>query len=820
MMKLTFGWLKEHLDTAQALDGIAAKLTTIGLEVERLEDKAKLFAPFVIARVIEAKPHPNADRLRVCMVDTGDGKPIQVVCGAPNARTGMKGVFAPPGAFIPGKNLTLGIGKIRDVESRGMLVSEFELQISDNHEGIIELPDDAPVGAPYAKYAGLDDPMIEINLTPNRGDATGVHGVARDLAAAGMGKLKDAQIEPVKGQFPCPVTVMLDFGAAPSLCPAFALRLLRGVKNAPSPDWLARRLIAIGLRPINALVDITNFVTYDRGRPLHVFDAAKVRGNLNVRRARTGESLLALDGKTYGLDDTMCVIADADGVESLAGIMGGEKTGCSETTTDVLIESALWVPSNIAQTGRKLGINSDARYRFERGVDPAFMAPGLELATRMVLDLCGGSPSQVTVAGSAAIPERSIDFPVAETERLTGLAVPLADAARVLGSLGFKVAQSNDKQASRVKVAVPSWRGDVQDKADLVEEIIRITGIDRVPSVPFDRGAAPRKSESPSGNALLPVLTPIQLRTRKAKRALAARNLVEAVTWSFISKPHAELFGGGNPELALANPIAAELSDMRPSLIPGLVAVAQKNADRGLPDAALFEVGQIFCGDRPEDQFTAAAGLRRALAKPSGIGRHWRKRDGEVDAFDAKADALALLAAAGAPSSALQTVPGGPAWFHPGRSGTIQIGPQNVLGHFGELHPRALEVLDAAGPLVAFEVILERIPEPRTRATRAKPVLELSAFQPVQRDFAFVVDRDVKAADIVRAAQSADRKLITGITVFDVYEGQGIASAKKSVAIAVTLQPRERTMTDAEIDALAAKIVAEVGKRTGGVLRG
>jgi phenylalanyl-tRNA synthetase beta chain len=806
MMKLTFGWLKEHLDTARSLDEIAAKLTMIGLEVERIEDKAKLFAPFVIARVVEAKPHPNADRLRVCMVDAGDGKPIQVVCGAPNARTGMKGVFAPPGAFIPGKNLTLGVGKIRDVESRGMLVSEFELQISDDHEGIIELPDDAPVGVPYAKYAGLDDPMIEINLTPNRGDATGVHGIARDLAAAGIGKLKDTPIKTVKGQFPCPVKVTLDFGATTSLCPAFALRLIRGVKNGPSPDWLARRLTAIGLRPINALVDITNFITYDRGRPLHVFDAAKVRGDLTVRRARAGESLLALDGKTYALDETMCVIADDHGVESLAGIMGGEKTGCSEATTDVLIESALWVPMNIAQTGRKLGINSDARYRFERGVDAAFMVPGLESATRMVMDSCGGTASEVTVAGSAAAPERVIDFPVAETGRLTGLAVPLADARRVLESLGFKVAG----QGARVKVAPPSWRGDVQDKADLVEEVVRIVGVDKVPSTPFDRGEAPRK----------PVLTPIQIRTRKAKRALAARNLTEAVTWSFIGKKHAELFGGGKPELALANPIAAELSDMRPSLIPGLVAAAQRNADRGFPDVALFEVGQIFRGDRPEDQLTAAAGLRRALAKPSGIGRHWAKRDGEVDAFDAKADALAVLAAAGAPASALQTMPGGPTWFHPGRSGTIQIGPQNVLGHFGELHPRALEALDAEGPLIAFEVILERIPEPRTRGSRAKPVLELSPFQPVQRDFAFVVDREVKAADIVRAAQSADRKLITGATVFDLYEGQGIAPGKKSIAIAVTLQPRERTMTDAEIEALAAKIVTEVGKRTGGVLRG
>jgi len=805
MMKFTLAWLKEHLDTDRPLGELADKLTMIGLEVERIEDKAKQFAPFVIARVVEARQHPNADRLRVCMVDTGSGDPIQVVCGAPNARTGIKGVFAPVGAFIPGKNITLGIGKIRDVESRGMLVSEFELQISDDHEGIIELPDDAPVGEAYAKYAGLDDPVLEINLTPNRGDGTGVHGIARDLAAADMGKFKDAAIKPVKGEFPCPVHVTLDFGATPSLCPAFALRLVRGVKNGPSPDWLQKRLIAIGLRPINALVDITNFITYDRGRPLHVFDAAKVHGNLAVRRARSGESVLALDGKTYTLDDTMCVIADDDGVESLSGIMGGEKTGCSETTADVLIESALWEPMNTAQTGRKLGINSDARYRFERGVDPAFMSPGLELATRMVMELTGGTPSDVIVAGSAEAPERVIDFPLSELKRLAGLNVPLTEMRRVLERLGFFVAG----QSERVKIAVPSWRPDVQGKADIVEEVVRIVGVDRVPRTPFPRGEAPRK----------PVLTPIQVRTRKSKRALAARNLVEAVTWSFIAKTHAELFGGGKAELALANPIAADLSDMRPSLIPGLVAAAQKNADRGFPDVGLFEVGQVFRGDQPTDQLTAAAGIRRALAKPSGIGRHWLKRDGEVDAFDAKADALTVLTAAGAPAQALQVVPGGPAWFHPGRSGTIQIGPQNVLGHFGELHPSAIEALDAEGPLVGFEVMLERIPEPKAKPTRAKPALELSPFQPVERDFAFVVDRAVKAADIVRAAQSADRKLIASVSVFDIYEGKGIEPGKKSIAIAVTLQPRDKTMTDAEIEALAAKIVAEVGKRTGGVLR-
>src|SRR6202046_847621 len=541
MMKFTFGWLKEHLDTDRPLGEITDKLTMIGLEVERIEDKAKLLAPFTIARVTEAKQHPNADRLRVGMGDTGTGDPIQVVCGAPNARTGMKGVFAPPGAFIPGKNVTLGVGKIRDVESRGMLVSAFELQIADDHEGIIDLPEEAPVGANYAQWAGLDDPVIEINLTPNRADCAGVHGIARDLSAADMGKFKDPTIKAVKGEFPCPVAVKIE---APDLCPAFALRLVRGVKNGSSPEWLQKRLMAIGLRPINALVDITNFMTYDRARALHVFDAAKVRGNLRVRRGRAGETLVALDGRTYTLDNNSCVIADTDGVESLAGIMGGEASGCSETTTDVLIESALWNEINIAQTGRKLGIHSDARYRFERGVDPAFMVPGLEMATKLVMEICGGTPSENVVVGKSHADDRVIDFPLAEVKRLAGIEVPLLEAKRILGHLGFMMAGNGPV----VKVAVPTWRSDVHGKADIVEEIVRIFGVDKVPMTPFERGDAPRK----------PVLSPIQLRTRRAKRALAARGLVEAVTWSFISKPHAELFGGGSSALALANPIASD----------------------------------------------------------------------------------------------------------------------------------------------------------------------------------------------------------------------------------------------------------------------
>jgi phenylalanyl-tRNA synthetase beta chain len=801
-VKFTLSWLKEHLDTDESVEKLADKLTMIGLEVESLEDKAKALAPFTIARVISAEQHPNADRLRVCMVETGNGAaPVQVVCGAPNARAGLVSVFSPPGTYIPGKDITLGIGTIRGVESRGMLCSAAELKLSEDHDGIMELPADAPIGAPYAQWASLGDPMFEINLTPNRQDCTGVHGIARDLAAADMGKFKDPGIKPIKGSFPCPVKVKVE---DEKLCPGFALRLVRGVKNGASPEWLQKRLTSIGLRPINALVDITNFMTYDRARPLHVFDAAKVKGDLVVRHGRDGETLLALDGRTYTLDSSMCVIADDHGVESLAGIMGGEASGCSETTTDVLIESALWNEINIAQTGRKLGIHSDARYRFERGVDPAFMVPGLEMATKLVMEICGGTPSENLVVGNAFGDDRVIDFPLTEVKRLAGIDVAFPEVKRILTHLGFMVAGNGPA----VKIAVPSWRSDVHGKADIVEEIVRIVGVDAVPMTPFERGDAPRK----------PVLKPLQLRTRRAKRALATRGMVEAVTWSFISKPHAELFGGGKAELALANPIAADLSDMRPSLLPGLIAAAQANSDRGFSDVALFEVGQVFKGDRPEDQFTAAAGVRHGFASSSGLGRNWSGSTA-ADVFDAKADAFAVLAAAGAPVAALQVVPGGASWLHPGRSGTIQIGPQNVLGYFGELHPRALEQLGADGPMIAFEVILDRIPEAKQRPTRAKPAIELSAFQPVSRDFAFIVDRTVKAGDLLRAAQNVDKKLITGVTVFDVYEGKGIDEAKKSIAIAVTIQPREKTMTDQEIDAVAAKIVAEVNKKTGGVLR-
>jgi phenylalanyl-tRNA synthetase beta chain len=805
-MKFTLSWLKDHLETEASLDEIVTTLTRIGLEVEGVEDRAKRLAGFSIAYVISAQQHPNADKLRVCMVDTGSGEPVQVVCGAPNARTGMKSVFSPPGTYIPAKNITLTVAPVRGVESRGMLCSEFELEISNEHDGIIDLPADAPVGVPYAEWAGLSDPVIDINLTPNRPDCTGVSGIARDLAAAGLGTLKAPPVPSIAGESPCPVRVTLDFGDTPSLCSGFALRLVRGVKNGPSPVWMQRRLSAIGLRPISALVDITNYVTFDRGRPLHVFDAAKVAGNLVVRRAKDGETVLALDGKTYALNDTMCVIADDKGVESIAGIMGGEQSGCDENTTDVLIESALWEPLNIARTGRSLGISSDARYRFERGVDPAFMVPGCDLATQWVLELCGGKPTEKTVAGAPLPAAKVIELPSHEVERLTGLPTGLDESAGILERLGFGVS----RQGSNLHVTVPSWRPDVEAKADLVEEVMRIVGVDTIAVTPL-----PRATHVP-----LPVLTVLQKRTRLAKRSLAARGLMEAVTWSFIAKAQAERFGGGQPALALANPIASDLSDMRPSLLPGLVAGGQRNADRGCGDVALFEVGQIFRGDKPEDQKIAASGVRRGQARPDGLGRHWSKPSGPVSVFDVKEDALSLLAALGAPVASFQIVPGAPSWYHPGRSGTIQLGPQNVIGWFGELHPGALDVLDADGPVAAFEIILDTIPVPKPKATKTRGPLSVSAFQPVRRDFAFLVDRKVRAADIIRTAQGVDKKLITGVSIFDVYEGKGIGEGQKSVAVEVILQPQDRTLNDTEIEAVATRIVAEVGKKTGATLRG
>jgi phenylalanyl-tRNA synthetase beta chain len=801
-MKFTLSWLKDHLDTDASLDEIVERLTMIGLEVESVDDKAAL-APFVIARVLSAEKHPDADKLRVLMVDTGAGAPVQVVCGAPNARAGLIGAFAAPGTYVPGIDVTLSVGKIRGVESHGMMCSERELQLSDEHTGIIDLPEGAPVGTSFAAWARLDDPVIEINLTPNRPDATSVHGIARDLAASGLGTLKDGAVAAIAGEGDCPVKVTIE---APDLCPGFALRLVRGVKNGPSPKWMQQRLIAIGLRPINALVDITNYLTFDRGRPLHVYDLKKIVGNLVVRRAKDGEKVLALDGREYTLTPDMCAIADDRGADSIAGVMGGEHTGSDEGTTDVLIESALWDPIATARTGRTLGIVTDARYRFERGVDPEFMVPGLDLATKMVLELCGGTPTNAEVVGYAGHTPKIVQFPFAEVKRLTGIDVAAEESRAILARLGF----SPKGDGAVAEVAVPSWRPDIDGKADLVEEVMRIHGVDNIAPQPL------AAHDAVNGR----ILTTLQIRTRAARRALAVRGMMEAVTWSFIPAKHAELFGGGQAALKLANPIAADMSDMRPSLLPALIAAAQRNADRGFADVALFEVSGTYEGDAADAQRRVAGGVRRGTAKMDGQGRDWAGNAAPVGVFDAKADAIAALEAAGAPVEKLQVEAGGPAWYHPGRSGTIRLGPKLVLATFGEFHPRTLAALDVSGPLCGFEAFIDAIPEAKAKPTRTKPRLDLSPFQAVKRDFAFVVDRDVEAAALVRAASAADKKLVTGVRVFDVFEGAALGEGRKSVAIEVAIQPVERTLTDEDFEALGAKIVENVAKQTGGVLRG
>ncbi|HTJ58093.1 MAG TPA: phenylalanine--tRNA ligase subunit beta [Devosiaceae bacterium] len=808
-MKFTLDWLKEHLETAASADEISTALTTVGLEVESVEEQGKALKSFVVAKVVSAEPHPNSDHLNVCKVDAGTGVLIDVVCGAPNARTGLKSVFAFPGTYIPGKDFTLKEGVIiRGAVSNGMLCSAAELELSEDHDGIIELPEDAPVGVPYVDYAGINGVVFDISITPNRGDCTGVLGIARDLAAFGLGTLKNDKIAavPATASGPGPIGVDLRFGAdEPQACRMFAGRLITGVKNGPSPDWLQARLRAIGLRPINALVDITNFITYDRARPLHVFDADKLKGNVHARMARESESLLALDGKSYLLDPSMCVIADESGAISIAGIMGGESTGSSDETTDVFIECAWFDPLVIASAGRKLGINSDARYRFERTVDPESVRPGIELATKMVLELCGGTAYEPVIAGHVESPRTTIEFPLSEVKRLTGLDLPAGEITAILQRLGFAV----DGFGPFFGVTVPSWRPDVTQKADLVEEVMRMAGVDNVPVEPLPRLAAVAPK----------VLTTMQNRRRLVRRALAARGLDEAVTWSFISEAEASRFGGGGDELKLANPIAAEMTDMRPSLLPGLLAAARRNANRGLADLGLFEVGQVFLSDAPEGQHTYASVIRTGTAGPAGAGRHWREKAKKVDVFDAKADLGAALDALGLEIDKLQLLAEPAAWAHPGRGGRIQLGPKAPIAWFGELHPSVLDALDLTGPVVAFEIDLDAVPVPRKKPTRAKPALDLPDLMPVSRDFAFVLDRDVPAATVIRAARGAEKNLIVGVDVFDLFEGAHVGEGKKSLAIQITLQPREKTLTDEEIERISQSVVAAVTKATGGVLR-
>ncbi|HQX84914.1 MAG TPA: phenylalanine--tRNA ligase subunit beta, partial [Aestuariivirga sp.] len=699
-MKFTFSWLKDYLDTTASLEQIVDGLVGVGLEVEEVSDKTKLLAPFKVAYVIEAVKHPNADKLRLCKVETDTGI-YQVVCGAPNARSGMKGIMALPGAFIPGTGITLEKGVIRGQESQGMLCSERELQISLEHDGIIDLKGDWPIGTSAVKALGLDDPMIYVKVTANRPDALGIYGIARDLAAKGLGKLKPLNAKPVAGTFDSPIKVSLDFEDTKP-CPLFVGRYFKGVKNGPSPEWLQRRLKAIGLRPISTLVDITNYITFAYGRPLHVFDADKVKGNIRARMARDGEELAALDGKTYALTAEMTVIADDSSAEGIAGIIGGEPSGCSETTTNVFLEAAYFDPLRTAATGRKLGVISDARYRFERGVDPAFTQVGAEIATQMILELCGGAASHLVIAGKAPLKPRTYTLRATRVKTLAGLDLPLAEQRRILLDLGFGVKET----PAGLECAPPSWRPDVHDETDLVEEVCRIHGLENIPFTAMER----------SHPIATPVLNPLQRRMLAARRGLAARGFNEAVTWSFIPEAHAKLFGGGQAELKLANAISSELTDMRPSLLPNLIAAAGRNMKRGFADLSLSEVGHAYAGDRPEDETLRAAGIRRGNA----VTRNWQGGARAVDAFDAKADALAVLEAAGAATASLQVVAGAPAWYHPGRSGAIQMGPQNKLAYFGEIHPRVLAAMDVKGPLVAFEVVLNAVPVPKAKnATRA-----------------------------------------------------------------------------------------------------
>ena len=733
------------------------------------------------------------------------------MCGAPNARTGLVGVFAPLGTTIPGTGLLLEKKPVRGVVSNGMLCSERELELSDEHDGIIDLPAAmaAHVGKRYVDVMGLEDPVLHIKITPNRPDALGVRGVARDLAAAGLGSLKPlAKGYEGKGAFKSPVPIALEFDTdSVDACPCFAGRYIRGVKNGPSPAWLQKRLRAIGQRPINTLVDITNTITFDRGRPLHVYDADKLTGTIRARLGKTGEKFLALDNKEYQADPANCVIADDARVLGFGGIMGGAATGCSETTVNVLIESAYFDPVRTGNTGREHGILSDARYRFERGVDPKSCISGADLAAKMILDLCGGDASELVVAGQEPDPKLTIAFDTARIEKLTALKVEPDRARAILDTLGFAI----EGKGATFKATAPSWRPDVHGSADLVEEVMRIVGIDKVPVVSLPRLHGVAKA----------VLTEGQLRVRRSRRALAARGMVEAITWSFITRPQSQLFGGGLDALELANPISSEMTSMRPSLLPGLLTAMQRNRDHGMTDAALFEVGQTYRGDTETDQIMAAAGVRAGLARLAGLGRRWDGKAEEAGVFDVKADAAAILAAAGLDVSKAQITRDAPAWFHPGRSGTFRLGPKTVLAYFGELHPDILAQLMVDAPAAAFEVFLPAIPSQKKKASKARAPLDIVELQPVRRDFAFILDKGVAAADVVRAVEGVDKKLVTGIAVFDVFEAGKLAEeGKKSLGIEVTLQPRDKTLTDAEIEAVALKIVASVKKATGGEIRG
>ena len=800
-MKFSLIWLKDYLETDSSVEAIAAKLNAIGLEVEGVEDPAARLTGFRIARVLSAAPHPNADKLQVLSVDTGDGQPLQVVCGAPNARAGLIGVLGLPGAVVPANGMELKKSAIRGVESNGMMCSTRELELGDDHDGIIELPANAPVGTAYADYAG-SDPVFDVAITPNRPDCMGVYGIARDLAAAGLGTLKPIAVAPVTGSFPCPTEIRTD---DPEGCPAFFGRVIKGVTNGASPEWMQARLRSAGQRPISALVDITNYVMLGYGRPAHAYDLAQLTGPVVARRARDGETAQALNGKEYTLSAEMTVIADASGVHDIAGIMGGEHSGCGETTTDVLLEVAYFDPERIAATGRKLGLVSDARSRFERGVDPAFLDTGLDLLTQLILQICGGEASARVHAGSPPLELKVVAYDPALAERLGGIAVALAEQQAILGALGFGVTEAGRGW----NVSVPGWRPDVDCAPDIVEEVIRIHGLDKVASVPLPRADGVAK----------PTATPLQKLERRLRRAAAMRGLDEAITWSFLPEAEAEHFAGGNGGLwILANPISEDMKAMRPSLLPGLLMAAARNLDRGGSASRLFEIGRRYlrAGDGTSDERLTLGLLLVGEKTPRG----WATGKAiSFDAFDAKAEALALLAEAGAPTENLQVLGEAGAQFHPGQSATLRLGPKTVLARFGMLHPATLKAFDIDAPVAAVELFLDAIPAKRGSATFARATYAPPALQAVTRDFAFLVPIGLPSGDLVRVVRGADKANIVSVRLFDDFRGAGVPDGHKSLAVEVTLQPGEKSYNEAELKAIAERVTAAAAK-LGAVLRG
>ncbi len=798
-MKFTLSWLKSHLETTATVAEIAEALTDLGLEVEGIENPGEKLAAFTIGKVVHAEQHPDADKLRVCRVATDAGE-LQIICGAPNARQGITVVVAKPGTYVPGIDTTIGVGKIRGIDSYGMMCSEREMMLSEEHDGIIELPS-GEVGERFIDWLAKNDPakvdpVIEIAITPNRPDALGVRGIARDLAARGLGRVKDRDVDPVEATFDSDLRVTIDDDTADG-CPVFSGRLIRGVTNGPSPEWLQDILRAIGLRPISFLVDVTNFFTYDRNRPLHVFDADKVAGNLRVHRATGGESIVALDDKTYTLQPGMIAISDDNGVQSIAGVMGGVATGVTAETVNVFVESAYWDPVQIALTGRALKINSDARYRFERGIDPAFTLEGLEHAVRMIVDNAGGEASDPVIAGQVPHTDRAYRLDAKRVVSLVGMEIPESTQRQTLTALGFRMEGD--------MAHVPSWRPDVLGEADLVEEVARIASLTKLVGKPLPRS-------QPGVPA--PILTPIQSRAGRAKRTAAALGYNECVTYAFIDQAAAALFGGGDDATMLENPISADLSHMRPDLRPGLLQAAARNQARGFMDMALFEAGHAFHGGEPGEQHLQVSGILVGRTGPKDV--HGTSR--AVDVYDAKADAEAVLAAMGAPAK-VQILRGAAGWWHPGRHGMICLGPKKVLGVFGELHPRVLRALDVKGPVVGFTLWPEEIPLPRQNVS-TRPALQATDLQAVERDFAFVVDAGVEALTLVNAAAGADKALIAEVRVFDEFIGGSLGEGKKSLAITVRLQPTQATLKDADIAAVSAQIIDKVTKATGGVLRG